>query len=217
MPRNTIVYVDGFNLYYGLVKGTPYKWLDLEALCRRVLPLEHHRVIKIKYFTALVTPRPDDPQTAIRQQLYLRALRTSPIIEIILGHFLVHPVRLPLAIPPATGQRTVEVLRSEEKGSDVNIASHLLCDAFDNAFEAAVLISNDSDLVLPIQIVREKFGRVVGVLNPHPEADAVQLKHTATFIKPIRAAAAKFSQFPRFLTDSHGRFERPAKWTNTHG
>jgi hypothetical protein len=93
----------------------------------------------------------------------------------------------------------------------------LLCDAFDDAFEAAVVVSNDSDLVLPIKIVREKSGKVAGVLNPHPEANAVQLKHTATFIKPIRQSAAKFSQFPRFLTDGHGRFERPAKWTNSRG
>ncbi len=137
MPRNTFVYVDGFNLYYGLVKNTPQKWLDLQDLCRRVLPAEHHTVTKIKYFTAMVSPRPEDPQQATRQQLYLRALATTPIVEVILGHFLVHPVRLPLANPPASGPKTVEVLRAEEKGSDVNIATHLLCDSCKGLIECA--------------------------------------------------------------------------------
>ncbi|MGH7582556.1 MAG: NYN domain-containing protein [Gemmatimonadales bacterium] len=213
MPRDTIVYVDGFNLYYGLVRNTAHKWLDLEALCARVLPAEHHRVTRIKYFTAMVAPRPDDPQKATRQQLYLRALRTIPIVEIIYGHFLVHRVRLPLVNPTPTGPRTVEVLRAEEKGSDVNIATHLLCDAFDRAFEAAVVVSNDSDLVLPISVVRNKFGLIVGVLNPHPGVPAVQLRRTATFVKPIRRGVASVAQFPRLLRDAKGRFERPPQWT----
>ena len=81
------VYIDGFNLYYGCLKGTPYKWLDLDALCRRLLP--KHEIQRIRYFTALVSARPGDPQQPIRQEIYLRALRTIPHLSIHLGRFLV--------------------------------------------------------------------------------------------------------------------------------
>ena len=70
----TIVYIDGFNFYYGAVKGTPHKWLDLEALCRRLLP--NDQIVKIRYFTARISARPEDPQQAIRQETYLRALNS---------------------------------------------------------------------------------------------------------------------------------------------
>ena len=100
----TIVYIDGFNLYYGAVKGTPYKWLNLLALCKFLLP--KNEIIRIKYFTALVTARPNDPDQPNRQQLYLRALRTIPGLEIIYGHFLEHVIMMPLAIPHQEGKST---------------------------------------------------------------------------------------------------------------
>jgi hypothetical protein len=60
MPRPTInVYVDGFNLYYGCLRNTPYKWLDIAKLCRFLLP--EYRVNRLRYFTARITARPADP------------------------------------------------------------------------------------------------------------------------------------------------------------
>src|SRR3954453_7316324 len=85
----TYVYVDGFNLYYGAVKDTAYKWLDLEAMCRALLPTEP--IEKIRYFTAHVTPRPGNPGQAVRQQTYLRALLTLPCVEVHLGQFKTRP------------------------------------------------------------------------------------------------------------------------------
>jgi hypothetical protein len=83
-----------------------------------------------------------------------------------LGHYLSHPVRMPLAHPPSTGPHTVEVIRTEEKGSDVNLASYLLLDGFRSDCEATVVISNDSDLKVPIELARAELGLVVGVVNP---------------------------------------------------
>ena len=80
------VYIDAFNLYYGAVKGTPHKWLDLHAMAQKLLPKE--TVKRIRYFTARLTPRPNDPQIAQRQQAYLRALETIPGMTIHYGHFL---------------------------------------------------------------------------------------------------------------------------------
>lgn len=114
------VYVDGFNFYYGAVKGTPYKWLDIAAMCRMLLPGDTIR--RIKYFTAPVHPRPKDPDQRLRQEAYFRALRTIPNLEIILGTFLTHEVIMPLA--GQTG-KYARVIKTEEKGSDVNIATHL--------------------------------------------------------------------------------------------
>ena len=117
----TIVYVDGFNFYYGAVKRTPYKWLNLEAMCQRLLPRD--QIVKIRYFTARVNDRPDDPQLASRQDTYLRALATLPLVEIHYGHLLTRAARLPRVNHRPGQSRTVKVLRTEEKGSDVNLAT----------------------------------------------------------------------------------------------
>ena len=124
----TTVYVDGFNLYYGAVKGTPYEWLNLDQLCQLLLP--KNQFTKIKYFTALVSASPNDPQKPNRQLAYLRALKTLPSVEIILGTFLSHNVSMLVAGGTPNSPRYVTVIRTEEKGSDVNIAAHLINDGY---------------------------------------------------------------------------------------
>jgi hypothetical protein len=143
-----IVYIDGFNLYYGALKGTPYKWLDIVALARRLAPNDH--LVAVRYFTARVRPQPSDPQQPQRQQAYLRALGTFPLVTIHLGHYLSHATRMPLATPKPGKSRTVEVIKTEEKGSDVNLATYLLLDAFRGRCDKAVVVTNDSDLQEPI-------------------------------------------------------------------
>ena len=205
----TNVYIDGFNLYFGAVKGTPYKWLDLEKLCRFALP--EHKINRIRYFTAPVENTPDDPGKSARQAIYLRALATIPNLTIKKGLFLTHNVRLPLASPPANGPRTVEVTKREEKGSDVNLATALLVDAFDGDFELAVVVSNDSDLVEPINVVRTRLGLPVGVLNPH-QRQSRELEKVATFCRHIRTRLLSSCQFPDTLEDEHGVIRKPATW-----
>ncbi|MEW6127853.1 MAG: NYN domain-containing protein [Acidobacteriota bacterium] len=124
----TNIYVDGFNLYYGALKNTPYKWLDIHSLCRLMLP--KHSIHKIKYFTAQVNARPHDPDQPVRQQTYLRALKTIPNLEIILGHFLSSEVMMLVAGCPPHAPQYIKVVKTEEKGSDVNIATHLLNDGY---------------------------------------------------------------------------------------
>ncbi len=205
----TIVYVDAFNLYFGCCKGTPYKWLDLLRLCRILLPA--HDIEQIKYFTARVRPRPSDPDQPLRQQIYLRALQTIPKLEIYYGHFLSHVIKAPLA-NPAPGQNShVDIIKTEEKGSDVNLATHMLWDGFKNRYECAVVISGDSDLLAPIQIVMTELHKPVGVLNPQKQECRV-LHKQATFYKPIRKGALAASQFPATLTDVHGTISKPTSW-----
>lgn len=204
----TYVYIDGFNLYYGALRGTPFRWLDLGKLCDLLLP--KNDVQAIKYFTALVKPRPGDLQQPVRQQAYLRALKSTPRCSVILGHFLAHRVKMPLARPTAEA-KYADVIKTEEKGSDVNLATHMLCDGFSDAYDVAVIVTNDSDLAEPVRIVAQQLGKTVGILNPHKHPSSVLSKH-ARFLKQIRKGVLAASQFPPTLTDAHGTFHKPDAW-----
>lgn len=132
MP-NTRVYIDGFNFYYGALKHTCFKWLNPLALVRKMYP--HKSIVGIKFFTAPVKFRPDNPTQCDDQRVYWRALRTVPALEIIEGKFYSSRVKMP-RVPSGN---LVEVEKSEEKGSDVNIASHLLMDGFQGKYSTAIL------------------------------------------------------------------------------
>jgi hypothetical protein len=183
--------------------------VNLRRLSELLLP--KNTVVEIKYFTALVTSRPSNPDQSLRQQLYLRALKTVPGVSIHYGHFLTHEVMMPLVTAPGQRQQYARVVKTEEKGSDVNLATHLLHDAHMGRFDIAVVVSNDSDLLEPIKIVREQLGKKVGLLNPHKNPSRALLPHI-DFIKAIRAGVLGASQFPPTLTDAHGTFTKPASW-----
>ena len=206
----TIVYVDGFNLYYGAVKRTPYKWLNVKTLCQLLLP--KNEITQIKYFTAPVTARPHDPDQANRQQIFFRALQTIPELEIIFGRFLSHEIMMPLAHPLPGQPKHVRVVKTEEKGSDVNIAAHMVNDGHKGLYEVAILVSNDSDLVEPVKIVRNELKLPVGILNPFVKTPSFDLRKYATFVKPIRSGVLSASQFPSTLKDANGTFYKPPTW-----
>jgi uncharacterized LabA/DUF88 family protein len=208
----TSIYIDGFNLYYRALKDTPYKWLDLEALSHLLLP--KNDILCIKYFTALVAARQRDPDQPIRQQTYLRAIQSSPLVDIIYGFFRPPtPVRMPLAYPLAGGPNTVEVLKTEEKGSDVNLATHLLWDAVQNRYDVAAVISNDSDLVCAIRIAREELGKRIVVLNPSRNNQSVELQQVSHYLKVIRQTHVAQCQFSNpLITPSGQQIHKPATW-----
>jgi hypothetical protein len=118
---------------------------------------------------------------------------------------------MPLPLVPGRPQQYARVIKTEEKGSDVNLATHLLHDAHRGRFDVAVIVSNDADLLEPIRIVREELGKKVGILNPHKRPSRALLPHL-DFIKPIRAGVLRASQFPATMTDQHGIFTKPAAW-----
>lgn len=217
----TNVYIDGLNLYYRAVRGTQYKWLDIDALVKKMCP--QNIICKIKYFTSIVSSRPNDPRQSTRQQIYLRALRTFPNIEIIEGHFLTSKVRMPLVTPSLKGPNTAEVWRTEEKGSDVNLAVHLLNDAHNKDYEVAIVVSNDSDLGEAIRIVTQDINLKVGVVFPAGAIDprtgtryklrkSQTLLKYASFIRQIRPGVLSLSQLPNTLTDANGTFHKPPEW-----
>lgn len=209
LPVKTVLYIDGFNLYYGCLRNSPYKWLNPAVMANHLLP--GHTISAIRYFSANISARPGELDQPIRQQTYFRALRTLPNLSIQLGYFKAHEVAMKLVHPRPHGPTTAWVWRTDEKGSDVNLATQLLVDAFDDVFECAVLVTNDSDLLAPIRVVRNKFKKVVGVLNPQ-ERPSRALKGVAHFYKKIRPGVLALSQFAPTLTDATGAFHKPAAW-----
>ena len=208
----TIVYIDGFNFYYGAVKGTQYKWLDIMALCQGMLPGD--QIVKIRYFTSRASARDGDPQHPVRQETYLRALATLPLVEIHYGHFVTWPVRLPRANRQPGESRTVEVLRTEEKGSDVNLATYLLLDAFKGHCNTAVVVSNDSDLAQAIDVAQSELGIKVGIINPHPrKRRSYELEGlNCQFYKQVPRQLLAQTQFPAVVYDSKGPIRKPNSW-----
>ena len=173
--------------------------------------MPRHTIGRIRYFTALVTSRPGDPTQAQRQQAYLRALQTVPNLTIHYGHLLPKTKRRPRARRPRTGPRVVEILDTEEKGSDVNLASYLLLDGFEDQYELAVVISNDSDLQLPISIVRTRLRKEVGVFDPSRRR-SFELHDAASWYRRLRRGPLSASLFPDTLLDERGPITKPAGW-----
>lgn len=178
-------------------------------MCRLLLP--KHHINRIRYFTAHVSARIGSPDAPLNQQVYLRALKTIPNLSIHLGEFLTHDRYMPLSSSTTNPPEKVKVRRTDEKGTDVNLATYLLFDLYESDCECAVVVSNDSDLFEPLRIAKEHLKRRVGVINPH-EHPSKKLKQCATFVKSVREGVLAASQFPPLLTDRHGLITKPPTW-----
>lgn len=206
----TIAYVDGFNLYYGSLKRSPHKWLDICQFFRNTLPVGH-TLEKVKYFTARVSALPNDLNAPIRQDAYLRALRAhcGATIEIIFGHFSVQNIRRPLTADPT---KFAEIIKTEEKGSDVNLSVELVNDAWRNSFDCAAVVSNDADLVRGMQIVKQQLKKRVILYTPgaprrFPLASLRMWSHKQLGVLDADLAA---SQLPPSLQG--GSITKPKSW-----
>ncbi|MEU8198555.1 NYN domain-containing protein [Microbispora amethystogenes] len=119
-----------------------------------------------------------------------------------------------LAFPPIGGPQTIEVVKTEEKGSDVNLATALLLDVFRGNCDGALVISNDADLAEPVRAVRHELGAPVGAANPYPYGrrtiDLVGAR--PTFLRQINPSMLKACQLPDLLQDAQGKIRRPSRW-----
>ncbi len=205
--KRVTVYVDGFNLYYGLLKPNPaVRWLDLTSLARALRP---HAITTVRYFTAKVRPVPD-PGSRARQRMYLKVLATRPGLTVHYGHFRTHDVVMPLAQPRLGGPATAHVWKTEEKGSDVNVATYLLLDGMDRMYDEAIVISGDSDLVSPVQEANRRFGPV-HVLNPRNVHS--DFSRVAASYGPLDPALLPLCQLPDAVTLPTGAtITRPAAY-----
>jgi uncharacterized LabA/DUF88 family protein len=209
MSNRTFVYVDGFNLYYRALAQKPNKWLSLYALATRMLPGNH--IIEIKYYTARVSGN-RDPNEPNRQAAYLRALKTTPGLSIYYGKFLPKIIKRPLVHPPPSGSRYVDVHTTEEKGSDVNLASHLIRDGFRGKYDVAVVVSKDTDLCEPVWFVNKELGLPVGLLCPDGDVPK-GLRQVASFVRHISNSDLANSQFPDPVIGLAGqKIHKPPHW-----
>jgi hypothetical protein len=267
----TWVYVDGFNLYYGAVKRTPFRWLNPVELAKQLLPATH-TVERVKYFTARVSGA-EDPDAPRRQHAYLSAIDTLPEVELHYGRFLSKTIWRPLtnfpvsgaqirwclteaqihsplattlptgdhrveggslkasatlqvkSYPVRTGRKgkrrkvtpqpladalVAEVHTMEEKGSDVNLAAHLLNDAWKGSFDVAAVISNDTDLTEPIRMVAVDLKKPVFVICPGRYSMAADLLRVSTHQRHIHKAMLAASQLPDLIPGT--TIQKPADW-----
>ena len=168
---------------------------------------------RICYFTALVRSRPNDPNQKDRQQAYLRALATQPGLEIHYGEFRERIKDRPLARSRPERPVYARIRDTEEKGSDVNLATRLLVGGFTGDFQQAVVVSNDSDLASPIRYVNHDLGLRVVVVNPDARISThIDLVESATYVRRIWKSHLRKSQLPPTVTDEHGVITKPAGW-----
>ena len=215
--KRTIVYIDGYNLFFGLLKGTPWKWLDVVHMVKSLLTVDHE-IVQAYFFTSIVTPYPYEPESIERQNVYLQALALDPLVRIVKGKYCRRKAHLP---PVSKGcldcdelhNGYVRVYKFEEKQSDVNLAVQAVHDAALNLADSYVIVTGDSDQVGTILSMRKDFGKQVIVLNPH-EANSLELKMAATFYRNIpRDLPAKCQLPDEIPVGTHGNvISRPAAW-----
>jgi hypothetical protein len=208
MKSRTIVYIGGFNFYYGAVRGTPYKWLDMEKCFLKLRQDDDIR--QIWYFTALV-----DGTKGSRQQVYLRALATKPLVQVILGKFKLKQVTCGVTGCQYPGSRRFDL--PEEKRTDVNIAIQLLDDAHHDRADKFIIVSGDSDLVPSLEIVKSQWPEkqlIVYVPSRNRlRGAAVELRNAADRHKTFPQAILKVCQFPAKLNDGRGGvIQTPSEW-----
>jgi uncharacterized LabA/DUF88 family protein len=239
--RRVCVYIDGFNLYYRSLKNAQYpaKWLNPKQFIINIFPHLSLEIKKIKYFTADVSGR-DGSSAPKDQATYIKALHTLDEIEVIKGRFSVHEkyARLsqPIEFYPdhfeaiCTKHKgcdetpmSAKIIKYEEKGSDVNLASHLLRDAFTDEFDLAIVVTADTDLLEPIRMVMElgKNIKLVSPREPHSKSNrALKQVHTS-FVSLLghqnivenNQRIIETSQFARTLTSRDGApIEKPLDW-----
>ena len=210
----TIVYVDGFNLYYGLLRDSPFLWLDLEALAKSLLT-EHYEVSQIKYFSArmrrarFATASPHD------QFCYWQALSANPKIKIVEGFYKRYRAKLPFAKDPCKSCTKVQfatVWKVEEKKSDVNLAVEMTADAYEDKADAFVLISGDADHSAALSIARHRHHKTTVVFNPHI-GECVELRKLSTYYRNIPRDLPERCQLPdEVVLANGGTIRRPAAW-----
>lgn len=172
----TIAYVDGYNLFFGCLKNTPYKWLDLVALIESILRAQDpsSQLVRVRYFTAPIRAKlaSRGQAAAIAQDKYHRALAQRGRVDIIQGWYALEGAWAPRKIDPPNKLDRVEIWRLEEKETDVNLALQLYRDAIRGECEQVVVVSSDSDLAPALRLVESDAPAIRrGLIFPRGEVE----------------------------------------------
>lgn len=200
--ERVIVYIDGFNLYFGLKsKGWQrYYWLNLQKLAQNLLK-ENQTLVITKYFTSRVSSPPDKMK---RQAIFIEALETLENFNIFYGKYQPNAVEC---------KKCGNIFpKPNEKMTDVNIAVELLTDAFKNRFDKAILISADSDLSAPLKKVKQLFPEKEITIAFPPDRFSFELSKLASNFMIGRKKIAE-SLFPNQVVKNDGYvLIRPKQW-----
>ncbi len=197
MQRTRVIsFIDGFNLYHAIDKlqRPELKWVNLKALSQIFLKSYSEELIEVFYFSAYAEHMPEPTQK--QQKDYFRALELKGV-KTILGHFKKKNRRCPECHNKWIGH--------EEKETDVNIALYLLHLAYRDAFDRALVISNDSDLAPAIQMIRKFFPkkRVTTVAPSHHYHSNELIKVSSDRTK-IRVEHLERCLLPLVVSDASG-------------
>jgi len=202
----TIVYVDGFNFYYGLLRHSSYKWLDLVKLFEQeLLPLHDPNIelIKVKLFTAPVLARfaTNKAQAQNSQDRYWRAMTTlyPDKFEIIKGHYQASYQNAMKYLSPPNKEERVDIWKLEEKLTDVQMALHLYRDAVREECEQVVIASNDSDIGPAAKLVKADTHIQVGIIIPRTPGNERETSKSLRDITDWNINAVKHDQLERSL------------------
>jgi hypothetical protein len=215
--RRVIVYIDGFNLYHGLTnKGwRKYLWLDLWKFSNAIVP-GGYNLIKVRYFTSRIKGFGDDPDKPKRQALYLDALATLfPKVVIEYGNYQAFPshCRHCDSKPVLCANCGNIHVKPNEKKTDVNIATFLLVDAFENNCDAQILISGDSDYETPVSELRRLFPDNELFVAFPPKRKNNRLSKHFTDVISIPSETYEEAQFPYVVVTNKGiGLHKPDTW-----
>lgn len=232
----TRIYIDGYNLYYGCLKGTSFKWLDVLSLFdsyilpsvtalvggQRLMPVLDS--LAVKFFTAPILERVAKANDSVQcQERYHAALNKHQPgrIEIIKGYYslttttaMVVDARNPKKAPRECEEATVWKL--EEKQSDVNLALHAVTDVLLGDIEHVVIVTNDTDIAPAVDMLKHQTKVVVGVVIPttdHERIPNTDLIKQADWVRShITLAELQAAQLPRVIPDRRHPVSKPTSW-----
>ncbi len=204
----SIVYIDGFNLYYGAIKGGPNKWLDIEKYFQKLR--SNDDIKRIYYFTATVSG-----SSRMGQAVYLKALATLPSVEVRLGRFKLKDMKCRIRACTFAGQKLFKV--PEEKQTDVAIGVQMVLDAVDDNCDRFILVTGDSDLLPAVRAIKLRFPKKKLILYvPATSAirgAATELRGAVDKDKTLPQGLLRHCHFPAKLPDGMGgHIEKPSGW-----
>jgi uncharacterized LabA/DUF88 family protein len=212
--KRCFCYVDGFNLYYGMLRGIgAHKWLDYSKLLRLIRPLDS--IEKIKFFTAIVGGHINFSPQRDRQKRYCKVLKTIPNLEIIYGKL---EERHQECRVETCARRGSICRKAVEKQTDVNIALAMVLDALECTPEVMVLISGDSDLLPAMRVIRKKCPKITPVV--YIPVLPAERQHRALYeyqslqiqVHWIPEEFLLKSQFPKVVVAEGKSLTRPPEW-----
>lgn len=171
--QKVIVYVDGFNFYYGLkknIKWRQYYWLDMVKFFEKFTK-PYQNLVAVKYFSA----KPDNPDKAQRQSTFFQANKENDKFQLIMGKYLCKKITC------YNCGYTIQTY--EEKESDVRIATQIVNDAHNHNCDVAIVVSADSDMIPAIELAQKAGTKVYVYFPPFQHSNSLESITSSNVIK----------------------------------